>query len=251
MKTIQVNKRTTKHISAKFAIQRFFFLMVAIMASMTFTACDSFNDDDDENGGGDGPGSISGKRIKTVVEAPVDGPVRTEHTYNSNGTLNRVDSYDASGKRVMYSTFTSNSDGTRAKHIQVDEAYTFATTEYIYFYNTDKTPQKMEGTISTGSTSTHVYTFQNGRKTREVISVRMGGTLVQEIELVYNYDNNGRRTTTTQTPKIGVPVTYTRTYNSDGTLRTVTYTVSGQTITKTFTWENGNSTVNEDHFLGY
>jgi hypothetical protein len=96
------------------------------------------------------------------------------------------------------------------------------------------------------------FTFQNGRKTRELMN--MGGGVMNEF--VYNYDSQGRRTTTIHTLYSSASVIgsrqFTRTYHADGTLQKVTYPVSfvdNTTVTKTFTWEDGKTTVNDDDFM--
>jgi len=256
---MELNKKI-RFKSVKLLFQRFLMVFVAMIASMAMIACGESEGEGNgggENGGGNGGSGVTGKRIKSITESylgSAGGPVRSEFSYNSDGTLKQMDSYDESNKRVMYSTFTHNSDGVRTKYEQYDIAYTNATSKYEIFYNANKTLQKMEGTISIGgviaSTSTHEYTFQNGRKTKEVLTVK-AGPVTQRIDIEYQYDAQGRRTITTQTPAIGIPTVYTRTYNSDGTLQKATYTADGRVITKTVTWENGKSTVDEDIFFAF
>ena len=243
----------------KTQLKHFFIVASLFCASMSATFMAMPFAVSAESGNSGNSGGVVEKRIKTVVDTstrPILGPVRNEYSYNDDGTLKRVDIYDESSKRVMYMTYTHNSDGTRVKHEMVDEAYGNTTTAYDYSYNADKTLQKVQGTIFLGGvaigSASHDYTYQNGRKTREVIRAYAGGVLGQEVQFVYDYDSNGKRTTSIATPKIGVKITYTRTYNEDGTLQKVTHP-SGQgdnaIITKTFTWEDGKSTVDEDIFF--
>jgi hypothetical protein len=261
------NNCKTKKMKNLVMNRKRFMGLIALMAAMVFAMSGCTKDDDSNGEGGDnggGGGGVSGKRIKTVLDSsthpPIGGPVKTEFTYNSNGTVKQTDSYDESNQRVMYSTFTYNSDGTRSGGETVYLAYVNSNIKFTYQYNSDKTPQKMEGTnyidgVAMG-TVTHEYTYQNGRKTRETQKIYVGATLAQSIQYDFNYDSNGRRTTVVMTPSAGISVTTTRTYNSDGTLQKITWPHYGAsspnaTMTKTITWENGNSSANEDHYLTY
>jgi hypothetical protein len=198
----------------------------------------------------------TGKRIKEFVYATTSTQplsiYRVAHTYNSDGTLSRVDSYDKSSKLVQYEIFTSNSDGTRAKsELFMDGGIKVVA---VHSYNSSKVLQKTEGTTYFNETalgkSSYEYTFANGRKTGEVYKDASGAVIMQ---WTFNYDASGKRTTTTE--KSGNQSRqYTRTYNSDGTWQKVTCPFSytdNSTLTRTFTWENGKSTVDEDIFYTF
>jgi hypothetical protein len=251
-------QKTNNRMSVKNLLQRLMFLMVAMMASMALVACleDEGNDPDDPDNGGGG-GTVSGKRIKTMVisaEKPVDGPVRNEYIYNSDGTLKQVDAYDNTSKLVLQSVFTSNSDGTHKKQVGTYFAYLPGTVvELNYTYDGNKKPLKTEGTTTingvVGGTLTIDYTFQNGRKISQIQKTMVTGMgVVQQMEYEFSYDANGRRTKTVMT-SMGITVEYTRTYNSDGTLQKVTYNDGdGVKKTHTFTWENGKMAFNWDDY---
>lgn len=232
-------------MNVKFTLKRFLVLMAAIMAAMTFTACPG--EDSDPDGGENGSGGVSGKRIKTVVETSVTGEIqRMEHTYNSNGDLTRIDRYDASSKRVAYWNITNNSDGTWAKTESFAE---YGDEVFVYSYDANKKPIKAEGTVN-GVPSTYEFTYQNGRRVRAVLRI---GSSVATFE--NNYDNNGRRTTTTETLSAAGTQQYTRTYNSDGTLQKITATgyslIPNSGSTETYTWENGKRSFNDDDYIFY
>ena len=234
-------------------LQRLLMLMTAIMmALVTFTACD----EDENDGDDDGEGGVAGKRVKSWVitcSKPVQGIVRTDYTYNSDGTLNRTDGYDTSSKLYLYCIFTSNTDGTCAKYVQHYETLP-VTVEFTYTYNPNKTLQKYKyDTFNEGVLEQTVNvecTYENGKRILEVFSIN-GATPSQ---YSFNYDSNGRRTTSTYTVYGSGEVytmTYTRTYNSDGTLQKVTYPYSftdNTTVTQTFTWENGKTTHDFDMY---
>ena len=242
-----------KRMSVK--LQRLLMIMVAIIvASMTITAC--WDDEDDENGDGNGNsgGGVAGKRIKSWVitcSKPVDGIVKTDYSYNSDGTLRRTDGYDSSSKLYMYTIFTSNSDGMWEKYVQHYETMPLRV-EFNFSYNSNKILQKCQfNTFSGGvlvQTANIDYTFENGRKTLEVYTISGSAA---DAQYSFNY-SNGRRTTSTYTTYVGSQVytmTYTRTYNSDGTLQKVTYPLSvtdNTLVTQTYTWENGKTTVDHD-----
>jgi hypothetical protein len=242
-----------KSISVK--LQRLLMIMAAIvMALVTFSACDDENAKEDENGeNGNGSGSVAGQRVKTILITEASGAIqRGENTYNNDGALTRVDWYDASSTRIAYDIYTNNPDGTHNKW----ESFGADGNQVIVFtYDANKKPLKAEGTIH-NSLGVHPlaydYTYQGGRLIRVVL--RMGNPGVGYIEIKYesNYDNNGRRTTTTETHSMIGTRQYTRAYNSDGTLQKVTAEAySGYpttAFTQTFTWENGKTTVNFDDY---
>ena len=240
-------------MNIKLSFLRFFMRMAAIMmAAMSFTACLELENDNDENeGGGD-----SGKRLKTVLLiSPDSQDMRTEYSYNSDGTLNRYDNYlDASTTHFLYCIITNNSDGTMARH-ELHQVDIPMITVSEYTYDNNKKPLKMEGSSlwdsNVVSTITVDFTFQSGRKTREV-QKSYAGMLVEEVQRVFNYDGNGRRTTVVETSN-GKTRQITRTYRSDGTLEKVTYPDFDNTMTYThiFTWENGKTTFNWEDFMVY
>jgi hypothetical protein len=230
---------------------------------MTLTACiedDNGTGDGDENGnGGNSGGGVSGKRIKKMAQTtgPADGMYRQEYSYNSDGTIKRVDGYDEASKLIMYFHVTHNPDGTKAK----EEAYNAADNSrnyvFTYTYDTNKKPKKAEGAYYAGEvqygTVTVDYTFQNGRKTREVLTSTSGFTPMN-VRYDYSYDSSGKRTATVETHSITGTRQYTRAYNSDGTLQKVTYPYGynnsdNRTVTKTYTWEKGKSAINDDDLL--
>jgi len=237
MESIKLNQ---KRMSVQ--IQRLLMMMVAIIvASMTVIACsedENSDENNEENGGNGGGGVVAGKRLKSYIVSSPENTTRSEYSYNNDGTLKRIDNYyHESSKLFQYVIVTSNSDGTVAKQEQylVDVSLI---TVWNFSYDANKKPLKRQGTSSMDGveigTSTVDYTFQNGRKTRDVVKDYSGIVLQQETLREYSYGSNGRRTTTIQTIN-GNTLQYTRTYNSDGTLQKVT----SSSITITFTWENG------------
>jgi hypothetical protein len=232
-----------KSISVK--LQRLLMIMAAIMmALVTFTACDENESDADENGNG---GGVAGKRLKSYIVSSPENVVRSEYSYNDDGTLKRIDNYDhVSSKLFQYVIITSFDDGTMAKQEQYLTDFSFVTV-WNFSNDANKKPLKREGTTSMDGiiigTSTADYTFQNGRKIREVVK-DYSGAVQQETLYEFSYGSNGRRTTTLQTIYGQSSSQYTRTYNSDGTLQQVT----SPSTTITFTWENGKTTVDfDDH----
>ena len=263
----RINLFERKSMSVK-TFKRLLMMMAAIMmAFATFTSCNEDEDPSDdpdeiENGDNGNNGGVSGKRLITMVQTtgPIDGPARSEMSYNSDGTVKRVDQYDVSSKLILYTTYTCNSDGTKHK----EELYDVSNSsnpqlfyEYTYSYDANKKPLKAEGTYflnGINMTVTIDYTFQNGRKTHEVLtSLSSVSQEIVTIEYDITYDNNGRRSTTTETHSSLGTRKYTRTYNSDGTLQKVTYPYGyngsdNRTVTNEFKWENGKKTWNEDDF---
>jgi len=253
MYSTKVNQKSNKRMTVK--LQRVMMLIAAIMmALVTFAACD----EDENDGGGDenSNGGVSGKRFIsaefTCSKPLTQSFVRSELTYNSDGTLNRWSQYDASSKRVSYSDYSNNFDGTVAKSVTYDEGGNVLI-ESNYFYNSNKTLQKVESDYNNGYTLLTEYTYENGKKIREVCY--MDG--VEIYNYASNYNNNGRRTTTilTSYTEAGVlTMTYTRTYNSDGTVQKVTYPLSyvdNTPVTETFTWENKKTNSSFDEFFPF
>ena len=237
MKKVIFNK---KRMSVQ--LQRLLMMMATIMmAFATLTACDILEDNNDEGDkeeeGGNGGGGVSGKRLKSYIVSSPENTIRSEYSYNSDGTLKRTDNYyHESSKLIQYVIYTNNSDGTVAKQEQYIEGYSLITV-WNFTNDSNKKPLKRQGTSSmdgvTMGSSIVDYTFQNGRKTREVVKDYSGTVMQSETQYEFNYGSNGRRTTTVQTIN-GKSTQYTRTYNSDGTLQKV---ISPST-TITFTWEN-------------
>ena len=263
MESIQLNTKTDERTSfqspqkLKFATytKRFLFLMAAIIAAMmTFTAC---LEDDNEGGENGNEGGVSGKRIKSWVQEtsrPQDY-VRVEYTYNSDGSIKQADHYDASG-HFTRNVYTNNSNGTTKKIDQTFIRNTSIKGESVFSY-TNNTLQLMAVTVYLNGvateTTTTEYTFANGRKTREFYT-GSGGAVT--IERKFEYDSNGKRTITTETqtmPILGTLTrTFTRSYNADGTLKTVTFPwgpTDPTPVTMTVTWENGKKAVDEDIYL--
>jgi hypothetical protein len=242
-----------KQTSVKF--QRLFIIMAAIMmALVTFTACDKDDngkDDPDDNGNN---GGVAGKRFKEWVQTSPTGTTRSVYTYNSNGSIKQVDLYSGS-VRITYNVYTNHPDGRPASIETFYEGNDMqgmkGKTEFTY--DSNKTLQKYEAAISMGgvemSRLSIDYTFQNGRKTREV-QISSGGAA--QMERVYEYDSQGKRTKTTETMSAGGVINQTiiwnRSYHSDGTLDKVTNNAG---VTVTFTWENGNKVMDEDIFYAY
>ena len=231
--------------------------MAAIMmALVTLTSCDEDEDPSDdpdeiENGNN---GGVAGKRIKTQLQTtgPMEGSIRVEWTYNSDGSIKRQDLYDASSKLVSYEIWTSNSDGTIAKDEMYDSNNNLL--QYMnYSYDANKKPLKGQGEMYSGSvavTWTYDYTYQNGRKIRQVMKV---GDLTNDYEFIY--DSQGRCTGSTETTSYSGQFIggrkFTRTYNTDGTIQKVTYPYSSTdntTVIQTFTWENRNTKMNYADF---
>ena len=261
MESIKVNKKTINHLKVRFSFQRLLILMVAMMTAMAFIACDNAGDNEEDEGGDNG-GSVSGKRIKSwvqVTERASDGVIRMEYTYNNDGSIKQIDTYNESSKRTMYSIYSNNSDGTPDKVEQFFEDNPNMKNVSEFTYNSQKTLQKMLVTLYIDGVptaeSTTDYTFVNGRKTIEVYTG--SGGAVQMVR-VYEYDGKGKRTITTETQTVAGSLLctrkYTRTYNSDGTLKMVDYPYNctdNTIVTTTFTWENGKKAVDEDIYLAY
>ena len=206
-------------------------------AMMTFTACLEDDNEGGENGNG---GGVAGKRLKYyIVSSPGTVDIKTEYTYNSDGTDKRND-VTQGGKLILYELYTSNPDGLLAKHEQYMPDMPGYKNVWEYTYDSNKKMKKRDGVMymdgKITGTSTVDYTFQNGRKIKEVVTDNYGGGS-QVMILEYSYDSKGKRTITNQTIN-GVPSQSTRIYNSDGTLQKVTHS-SGSVYT--FTWENGKS----------
>ena len=267
MNKISVNQEKSKRTGVKFSFQSMLMLMATIMmALVTLTACpvdDENEDDPDEIENGEN-GGVAGKRLKSTVQTtgPIDGSYRSELTY-SDGTLKQSDVFDVSSKLTGYAIYTNNSDGTRNKM----EFYDLSNSSepqlahvYTYSYDANKKPLQGKGIYYTNGTQygtvTIDFTFQNGKKTGEKMTFVFGNAPYSETfttTFAHNYDNNGRRTTTTETHSLLGARQYTRTYNSDGTLQKVTYPYGyggsdNRTVTKEFTWENGKKTYDEDDF---
>ena len=249
MESVQVNQKTNRGMRAKSPLwsigKLVLYLIVAFMAAMTLTACvKSDEDEDDKNGNS---GGIAGKRLKTEVNNTADFVMRNEFTYNSDGSLKRYDLYDdGTSKLFMYAIVTNNLDGTSAK----EELY-YADGPlyqvYKYTYDSNKKPKKTDISFP-GQTSWSItidYIFQNGRKTREVLTSDLG-TDKTVVQTDYNYDSKGVRTSATETHSVLGKRQITYTYSADGTLQKRTYTEYNSTkmITHTYTWEDGKSTVN-------
>jgi len=233
-----------KRMSVK--LQRLLMIMVAIIvASMTITACwDDENDEDGEENG-NGGGGVAGKRIKKWEQTtgPTDEVIRYEVTYSSNGY--RSDGYNAQSKFSGALVYICNSDGLINKVEGYDSGNKLGQVT-TYSYDSNKKPVKAQSvTIINGveyNAFTIDYTFQNGRKIREVIKNEYA-----EIKYEYNYDSKGKRTTMTETNSTAGTRQVTYTYNSDGTWQKVTYPKgyngSDNTIvTWEYTWENGKTT---------
>jgi hypothetical protein len=234
-------------------------MAVVLTALMTITACVTEDEDvigdDDDGGNGGGGGGVAGKRIKTMLETDASGvTTRSEYIYNSNGSLKQSDTYDKTSTRIRYSTYTYNSNGT----LQKWEAFAEYGDEFVvYTHDANKKPLKGEGEIH-NSLGVHPvsynYTFQNGRQIRQVMKAGHPGEYI-EVIFDHNYDNNGRRISTTETHSVVGTRKSTRTYNSDGTLQKIVvsdyagYPNTGST--STFTWENGKSTLNDDDYAAY
>jgi hypothetical protein len=252
MDSIKVNP---KRMSVK--LQRLLMFMAAIMmALVTFTACIE-DENGDENGGENGNGGgVAGKRIKSWLLTDETGSyTRTEYTYNSDGSIKQVDQYNSPSNRFQYGVYTNLSDGRfdKTDHFFVSTDMQFMTSKSQFSYDSNKKLQKMQtDTYINGSLSasqTIDYTFQNGKKTREVTDV--GGGMVR----VYEYDGQGRRTVTNETlNSVNWTRQYVRAYNTDGTLNKVTYPnnmVQNITITITCTWENGKSIMDFDDYIAW
>ena len=229
-----------------------------MMALVTFTSCDEDedpNEDPDEIENGNN-GGVAGKRIKTVLQTtgPMDGTVRSEFTYNSDGTLKRGDYYDSSSKLLQYEICTANSDGTHAKgETHNSDGSLFMVLNYTYDAN--KKPLKAEGTLYSNGEQPikYDYTFENGRRTLYVVTLP-DSKVVNKYEHIYA--SNGTRTKTIETSYYNDILMstreFTRTYNSDGTLQKVTYQNGDNAIiTLTYTWENGKTNVNYDDFNSF
>jgi len=248
-----LSKKTDERKRVKFFLKRFMMLLAVIVAAiMTFNACiedDNEGDENGNNGNGNSGGGVSGKRLKTLLIEYEGNPLRGEYSYNSDGSLKRVDWYDKASKLVSYDVITNNPDGTIAKLVAtslVDNS----NAEMTYFYDFNKKPVKAEGTAS-GVPYTYTWTFQNGRLIRHVQTY-------DNFVITYepDYDSQGRRTTTIETHNVLGKCQYTRTYNSDGTLKRVDVTnYSNFPLTKghieIFTWENGKTTYNDDDHRPY
>jgi hypothetical protein len=246
MESIQANPKTTHRMSVNFSLRRFLMLMTAIMTAMTFTGC-SRTDSPDESGNGNGVG-VTGKRLKTEVNNTGPFAMRNEFSYNSDGSFKRFDVlHDGSSKLIMFAIASSNTDGTVAKE-ELYYADNSLYQVYNYSYDANKKPQKVNVSFhapgQTNCSMTINYSFQNGRKTREVIISSCDRDEVV-IQTDYNYDNKGIRTTATETHSVLGKRQIAYIYNADGTLQKRTYPEYDNTgtITHTYTWEDGKTTV--------
>jgi len=247
------------------SFKRLLGMMAALMmAFATFTACEKLDDGDNgidelENGGdgGDGNGNggtVAGMRIKTIVHTAGDEPVRFDYSYNSDGTTKQIDYYDASSKLVMRDLIDCNPDGTWATIEQTDLVYANTVLVLNHSYDTNKKPLTVAGPLTLegeeiGFTAFD-FKFENGRKISQHQVVTVMGTVAQELQSEFTYGANGRRTKTVVKPKTGAEVTYSRTYNPDGTLQKVTVS-GGASYTMNFSWENGKKTVQMDDIWGW
>ena len=263
MNRINLFERKSKRVKT---FKRLLMMMAAIMmAFATLTSCDEDedpSDDPDEIENGEN-GGVAGKRIKTLLQTtgPADGPYRLEFSYNSDGSIKQVDYYDESSKHVGYNNVTCNADGTVSRekfYWIVGNSSNFELNyDWTYTYGSDKKPTKAEIVYyyNTVATENIVYTFQNGRQTRQVWTSSSGQEVVS-IQYDFNYDNKGKRTTTTETHSMLGTRQTTRTYNSDGTLQKVTYPngyngSDNTIITKSFTWEDGKTNYNYDDIANW
>ena len=240
-------------------------MAVVLTALMTITACiteddDVIGDDDDGGNGGGGGGGVAGKRLKSVAltcSKPLNqGVVKSDYIYNSDGSLKRIDSYDASSKLISYSICTNNSDGIITKGVSYLADGTVIM-ESNNIYNSNKTIQKIIGNYYNNGVVSYTliteYKYENGKLIREII-------YQDEKELAYyshNYNNNGRRTSTVyniQYEGVLFTDTYTHSYNSDGTIQKTTHSLNFEDntpVTITYTWENGKTFLNLDDFFIY
>ena len=244
-------------------LQRLLMMMATIMmAFATLTACEILEDNNDENGkeeeeGGNGGGGVSGKRLKsseTNSSSPLIMYSKSVCFYNNNGQCIRSETYDASSKLISTTISTYNSNGTLAKTVTNNENDKIVT-EVLYSYNSNKTLQKSEDNFYLDGKliqTTHwEYTFENGKKISQ--KYHLEGNSDYGV-LTFNYDGNGRRTTTVLNYYGGdilLTMTYTRTYNSDGTVQKLTYPVNfvdNTPVTVTFTWENGKDAIGFDMY---
>jgi len=167
--------------------------------------------------------------------------------------------YGTSSNLYGYVTHTYNSDGTIAK----DEQYINNNLDMIETYSYDANKKPKSATITVPGSDCDLnfeYTFQNGRKTQQVMNNICGTYYIQKTQWNHTYDSNGRRTKINETFSASINGNsqtdqreITRTYNSDGTIQKITYPqyVTHRTITHTFTWENGKTTFNYDDFSAY
>ena len=198
-----------------------------------------------------GNSGVANKRIKTWVQSSSNAAdyVRAEFSYNSNGTIKQTDFYDQSSNRTQYSVFTTNPDGTLAKFVLHYEGNTYQT-EYEYFYDSQKVLQNARVSFLDNLLNTVEYTFENGRKIREVFK-NPSGSITQQFE--YKYGSNGRRTTTTETAYVPQMIVreFTRTYNSDGTIQKVTFSFEDRPVTIIFTYEDEKPPYDEDIYANW
>jgi hypothetical protein len=250
-------KLTFKSISVKM-------LMIIFAILMAFTSCGGNNNgngnDDNGNGNGNnGGGGVAGKRIKEFLQTTSSGTVKSVYNYNNDGSIKQIDLYNGT-VRITYNVYTNHSDGRPESYETFYEGVETKGMKGVtqLSYDSNKTLQKMESILyMNGVEITKItidYTFQNGRKTRE-LQISSGG--LAQTERVYEYDSQGKRTKTTETTSAGgiinQTVIYTRSYNSDGTLDKVTYTnpMDNTPSTISFTWENGNKIMDEDIYYAY
>ena len=186
---------------------------------------------------------------------PIDAAYKTEWSYNSDGTINRCDSYDEQSKLLFYQIHTYNTNGTLAKVEAFDNVNKEQIFVYNYSYDSNKKPVKMQGIYyypgGLEIPATFDYTFQGGRKIREVFKM-------QDVEdvLEFNYDSNGRRTTIKESHNMAGTRQFDFTCNPDGTLKKVTYPngyggSDNRIITREYTWENGKTTQDFMDILRY
>jgi len=214
----------------------------AICMMLALFACSDNSDPEEDDDGG----AVSGKRIKSYVvntASGVNGPVRWEFSYKSDGSAKQIDIYDKSSKRVIYSTFTNNSDGTISVAEQIDNTYSNTKWVFDHSYNSDKTLKKIQGTAyligkvdPVGANSTD-FSYKDGKISRVVLQ---NGLITVQTD--YEYDSKGRISASIQKQGNGSSFKNTFSYNSDGTLQKVNYQDGQDIISINYTWENGKTT---------
>ena len=171
------------------------------------------------------------------------------------GSLSQVDAYDISGNVVSFDIYTNDSEGLRLKresYLIFDSVSVLTrTTVYEYDNNVLKMTKNYKSLDSRNQLildSTTVYTIFDGRKMKEET---FNTSNIKTSSSTFYYDNFGKRVSThSQTfdfdGSVISEMTSTRTYNTNGTLSTVSIDNSE---TRVFLWEQIETLVNFDTFF--
>ena len=169
--------------------------------------------------------------------------------YDVDGYLTRVERY-VFGSLQSFEEYSYNSAGQRIKveSFRENDNFTDPTDRIEYEYENGVLKKSVNTYLDTGADSTYtIYTFSNGKKTKQERCESVDDSTIDYY--TFSYDSSGRRTGSAfYTGVLTVPMrTYTRTYNTDGTLKSV----SAFDINRTFVWEPGKNKTDFDMFWPY